>query len=113
MHLFWLTLAVPAVILLQWVLPVMKQRSIWSISFMIVGLMTLVWLAMGLITLEANHQNVQGISTMIIFRLISSTDLPLIQLLVACAVGWLRSDTRELYRAKPDFEVTAEQPVLG
>lgn len=91
MHLFWLTLFVPAVILGQWIWPILKRRSIWSLSAIVVGLLTIGWLVLGLPTLGVNEQNFAGVAKMFAFRVLASSDLPVFQLLIACSVGWLRS----------------------
>lgn len=91
MHLFWLALFVPAVVLSQWIWPILKQRSIWSLSAIAVCLLTIVWLAMGLPSLGPSERNFEGILKMLAFRLVASSDLPLVQLLIASSVGWLRS----------------------
>jgi len=92
MHTFWLALIVPGVILAQWVWPVMKLRTIWSISTAIVAVMTLGYIAMGIPALGPDQQTITGILTMPVFRCLSATDLPLIQLLIGCLVGWFRSN---------------------
>ena len=91
MHLFWLVLFVPAVILGQWIWPVLKQRSIWIVLVLIAGLSIAGWLAMGLPILESDQWTVSEIAKMFAFRLAAYTDFPLIQMLIASAVGWLRS----------------------
>ena len=111
MHLFWLTLFVPAVILGQWVWPILKQRSIWSLSVLTISLLIVAWLAMGLPTLGTAEQNLAGVLTMFAFRLIGSTDLPLVQLLVACLVGWFRSSRMRI--AVPESEFPAEPSIVG
>ena len=59
---------------------------------MIFGALIIAWLAMGLPTLGASERNFAGITKMFAFRLIASSDLPMVQLLIACFVGWLRSN---------------------
>lgn len=110
---FWLTLFVPAVILGQWVWPILKQRSIWSLSALTISLLIVAWLAMGLPTLSTAEQNLAGILKMFAFRLIGFTDLPLVQLLVACAVGWFRSSRVRISAPEPETELPVEQPVPG
>jgi len=93
-HTFWLALIVPAVLLSQWIWPVLRIRSIWSISTIIVAVVTLGWLAMGLVNLPTDQQNPMGVLMLAAFRFLSFTDLPLVQLLIGCAVGWLSSDRK-------------------
>jgi len=116
-HLFWLALFVPAVILGQWVWPILKRRSVWSLGAIIIGSLIVAWLAMGWPTLENNQQTLDGVMNMFAFRLVTSTDVPLVQLLVACAVGWLRSKKQPASVSDPkdelESELPAEQPVLG
>ena len=90
MHLFWLLLLVPAVLLCQWIWPVLKQKSIWSVGVLAVGVVTVIWLAMGVPTL-GNLLGLDAVLKMIAFRLVAFTDLPLLQLLAACVAGWLNS----------------------
>ena len=90
MHLFWLVLLVPAVILSQWIWPVLRQRSIWSVGVFVAVAVIAIWLVMGIPTL-GNQRSVEAIWKMIAFRIIAFTDLPLLQLLAACCVGWFRS----------------------
>ena len=122
MHLFWLALIVPAVILSQWIWPVLRRRSIWSLGAIMIGTLIIAWLAMGLPTLENSDRTFNGVMRMFAFRLVASTDLPLVQLLAACAVGWFRSkkEPASLNQmstldpdADPESELPAEQPVLG
>jgi len=110
-HLFWLTLFVPAVVLGQWIWPILKQRSIWSLSVLTISLLIVAWLAMGLPTLGAAEQNLLGVLQMFAFRLVGSTDLPLVQLLVACLVGWFRSSPMRI--AVPESEFPAEPSIVG
>ena len=91
MHLFWLVLFVPAVILGQWVWPVLKQRSIWSVLILVAAALVVGWLTLGLASLKGNQWNVSEIAKMFAFRSVAYTDLPLLQLLMASVVGWLRS----------------------
>ncbi len=91
MHLFWLVLFVPAVILGQWVWPVLKQRSIWFVLILVAAASVVVLLAMGLPTLKTDQWTLSEIAKMFAFRLAISSDWPLLQLLVAFVVGWLRS----------------------
>lgn len=70
----------------------LKQRSIWSLFTIIVGVLIVAWLAMGLPALGHDEQNVAGAIKMFAFRLIVFTDLPLVELLIAGLVGWSRSD---------------------
>ena len=91
MHLFWLVLFVPAVILSQWIWPILKQRSIWFVLILVASVSVVGWLVMGLPTLKADQWTVEEIAKMFAFRLAAYSDLPLIQLLAASVVGWLRS----------------------
>ena len=91
MHLFWLVLFVPAVILSQWIGPIFRQRSIWLVLVLIAGFSVAGWLAMGLPSLKTDQWTASEIARMFAFRLAVYTDLPLIQLLIASMVGWLRS----------------------
>ena len=45
---------------------------------------------MGIPTL-GNQRTLEAILKMFAFRIIAFTDLPLLQLLIACGVGWFRS----------------------
>ena len=111
MHLFWLVLLVPAVILGQWIWPILKQRSIWSVSALIVATVIVAWLAMGIPTLGTNQPSLQEILKMFAFRIVTLTDLPLVQLLVACGVGWFRSKPVQVLTRVLNTESTEEQPV--
>ena len=91
MHLFWLVLFVPAVILGQWVWPVLKQRSIWSVLILVAAALVVGWLTLGLAILKSDQWTLSEIAKMFAFRLAAYTDFPLIQMLIASAVGWLRS----------------------
>ena len=113
MHLFWLVLFVPAVILSQWVWPILRQRSIWTLSTITFGGLIVAWMAMGLPGLASNEQNVDGVLRMFAFRLVASTDLPLVQLFAACGVGWLRSKRQPVRPLSPEPELPVEQPVSG
>ena len=68
MHLFWLVLSVPAVILSQWIWPIFKQRSIWSVGFGVVGVAIVVWLAMGFTTLGNSQPTLVEILKMLPFE---------------------------------------------
>ena len=91
MHLFWLVLFVPAVILGQWVWPVLKQRSIWFVLILVALTSVVVLLATGLPTLKTDQWTLSEVGKMFAFRLAVSSDLPLLQLLAASVVGWFRS----------------------
>ena len=113
MHLFWLVLLVPAVILGQWIWPILKQRSIWSVCFLVVGAVIVAWLAMGLPTLGTNQPSLREILTMFAFRLVTLTDLPLVQLLIACCVGWFFSKRVQVSKRVLEADPTIDQPVTG
>ena len=110
MHLFWLALLVPAVVLGQWLLPILKQRSIWFVLILVAGLSGIGWLAMGLPILETDQWTVSGIAKMFAFRVAAYTDLPLLQLFVASLVGWLRSKSAP---AKDAVQVEVESQLAA
>ena len=83
-------LFVPAVVLGQWLWPILKQRSIWLVLILVAVASLIGWLAMGLPTLKTDQWTVVEIGNMFAFRLAAYTDLPLIQLVAASVVGWLR-----------------------
>jgi hypothetical protein len=90
-HLSWLALVVPAVLLSLWVFPNLKRSSVWFFGVVIFGSLAIAWAAMGFETLAADQQNLSDIASMMTYRLIAATDLPLLQLMAGCAVGWLCS----------------------
>ena len=53
---------------------------------------------MGLPTLGNGQATLEGLLKMFAFRIIAFTDLPLIQLLTACCVGWSTSIGCNLWR---------------
>ena len=112
MHLFWLALLVPAVILGQWIWPVLKLRSLWSVGVLAVGVVIVIWLAMGFSTL-GGQRGFDAVLKMFAFRLVAFTDLPLVQLLVACGVGWFFSARVRNSRRLPKTESVIDQPVPG
>lgn len=57
-HLFWLALLVPAVILSQWIWPVLKQRAIWFVLTLVVGVLLTIWLAMNVLPTESAQRTV-------------------------------------------------------
>lgn len=108
MHLFWLLLFVPAVILGQWIWPILKQRSIWSVGAIVIGAVIVIWLAMGVPTL-GNQRSLEAILKMFAFRIVAFTDLPLFQLLAACCVGWFRSNRVRSLHASPEATPMANE----
>ena len=91
MHLFWLLLFAPAVILSQWIWPILRQRSIWSVAALVVGAVITVWLATGLPSLGSDGLPLGELLKRLTFQIVVSTDLPMLQLLAACGIGWLLS----------------------
>ena len=73
----------------------MKIRFIWSISTLIVAALTLGWLAMAMVDLKPEQLNPLGVLMAVAFRFLSSTDVPLIQLLIGCVVGRLFSAAKK------------------
>ena len=78
-------------ILGQWVWPVLRQRSIWFVLILVAGVSVVGWLAMGLPIPKADQWIMSEIAKMFAFRLAAYTDMPLLQLLTASVIGWLRS----------------------
>ena len=102
---FWLALLVPAVILSQWVLPILRQKSIWFALTLVVGVLLTIWLAMGVSTLDSDQRTVSELWKMLVFRILVYTDLPLMQTLIAAVIGWGRSSRSP--KTQPQYEVAA------
>jgi len=111
MHLFWLVLFVPAVFLAQWIWPILKQRSIWSVGAVVIAAVIAIWLAMGIPTL-GGQRGLEAILKMFAFRIVAFTDLPLVQLLAACCVGWFRSGRVQASPPKPEAESAMKQAAV-
>ena len=69
----------------------LRQRTIWFVLVLVAAALVVGWLALGLPSLKKELWTVPEIAKMFAFRLAAYTDLPLLQLLVASFVGWLRS----------------------
>ena len=104
---FWLALLVPAVILGQWVLPILKQKSIWFVLTLVFGTLLTIWLAMGVSTLDGDQRTATGLWKMLAFRILVYTDVPLVQTLIAAVIGWGRSSRSR--KTQPEYEVAAGQ----
>ena len=86
MHMFWLTLLVPA----AWLCAgrYLKNRSLWLAGTVIALVGTIIWGATG-----ANGTGSGLVADRVLsglHQIVSSTDLPLVQLAIACFVGWRR-----------------------
>ena len=104
---FWLALLVPAVILGQWVLPILKQKSIWFVLTLVFGTLLTIWLAMGVSTLDGDQRTATGLWKMLAFRILVYTDVPLVQTLIAAVIGWGRSSRSR--KTQPEYEGAAGQ----
>ena len=83
MHMFWLTVLVPA----AWLSAgrYLKSRSLWLTGTAVALLGTVAWAATGTTGTGSGLLTDRALSGL--HKLVSSTDYPLIQLAIACFVG--------------------------
>jgi hypothetical protein len=86
MHAFWLTLLLP----LAWLLAGrISGHAFWSRGGVLALVATVGWTIAGMFVADAAHS--ADLLRCAMHHLVSSTDLPLVQLTIAFAIGWMRS----------------------